>query len=617
MRASIIRLRFTLGFCFFLLISGIKGFPSRLNGKNEVKNWLKIRSIESSNDRTLFAGEDNSCEDFSNLGAFIVTVLQESFSTQIGRCSFKTMQIPTSLVAELGRAKMSNGKINQSYVTPNSPTSSELRDTSSTSNEFSRSLLILIPEKIGQLSSNLISQSQSSRFLHTCHVLNTTIRDKFMTKSILSDGLSVTGKKKSAYVRSANASILLKIVDTAVFFSTANASLVLSITNDKTPTGLVVCLKNNTGTHKISDLSIKLENLAILIEVVVNLKGLNLFTGSEVVNSFLTAYHSSLFKTKGTNFSPENTCRLSNSSIVELLNAQSSCILCQKIKKAINMGQTQEINENNSFLISGILFSFVSKVMNYSLILSLKSENHSTATEDLSLRIKPIIRSIFTLKTREALNQTSNTALVTSIFGKSCISQQLCVNFALISQNLSPSSTSKSATVKSYNEFIDIGELLAASGKIDEAFFSFFLSLGSILLDIATDLKISPLRTMVSGICSKYSAVNLTELNLTSFFEPTANVDHSKLKNTHGSFKDLNKTNPINSTYLPYFIESKENCSSRTLFWSSASFNSTQNIFSNSDFMIYNSGICTNTLESHTATHTSVSKKDSISIMRP
>ncbi|RKF59885.1 hypothetical protein GcC1_171007 [Golovinomyces cichoracearum] len=163
MRASIIRLRFTLGFCFFFLISGINGLPSRLNGKNEVKIWLKIRSIESSNDRTLFAGEDDSCEYFSNLGAFIVTVLQESFSTQIGRCYFKTMQIPTCLVAELGRAKISNGKINQSYVTPNSPTSSELPDTSSTSNEFSRSLLILIPEKIGQLSSNLISQSQSSR----------------------------------------------------------------------------------------------------------------------------------------------------------------------------------------------------------------------------------------------------------------------------------------------------------------------------------------------------------------------------------------------------------------------------------------------------------------------
>lgn len=34
------------------------------------------------------------------------------------------------------------------------------------------------------------------------------------------------------------------------------------------------------------------------------------------------------------------------------------------------------------------------------------------------------------------------------------------------------------------------------------------------------------------------------------------------------------------------------------------------------DFMIYNSRICTNTLESHTATNGSVSKKDSISIMR-
>ncbi|RKF78566.1 hypothetical protein GcM1_210036 [Golovinomyces cichoracearum] len=508
MRASIIRLRFTLGFCFFFLISGVKGFPSRLNGKNEEKNLLKIRSIESSNGRTIFAGEDDSCEDFSNLEAFIVTVLQEPFSTQIERCSFNKMQIPTSLVAELGRAKMSNGKINQSYVTPNLPTSSELLDTSSTSNEFSRSLLILIPEKIGQLSSTLISQSQSSR----CDKRNSS-RTSIQSSKILD--FYTHGKKKSACVRSANASILLKIVDTAVFFSTANISLVLSITSDNKHIGLAICLKKNTGTIKISDLSIKLENLAVFIKVLVNLKGLNLFTGSELVNLNLIAYHFSMFKTKDTYFSPENTCRLLNSSIIELLNSQSSCILYQEINKAIDVDQTQEMNKNNSFLISRIQISFVSKAMNYSSILFLKPENYSTATEDLSLTMESIIRSIFMLKTREVLNQTISTTPATSMFGKSCISQQLCVNIALISQNLSPSSTSKSAAVKSQCGFIDIDESLAASGKIDEAFFSFILSLGSVLLDKATELKNSPLRTMVSGIYSKYSAVNLAEINLT------------------------------------------------------------------------------------------------------
>ncbi|TQS35480.1 hypothetical protein Golomagni_04098 [Golovinomyces magnicellulatus] len=163
MRASIIRLRFTIGLCFLLLISNVEGFPSSFNRKNEVKNWLKVRSVESSNGKILFAGEDNSCEDFSNLEAIIFTVLQESLPTLIGRCPFKTMQISTSLAAELGRVKMSNGKINQSYVTPNLPTSSELPNTLYTSKKISHSLLILIPEKIGQLSSTLISQSQSSR----------------------------------------------------------------------------------------------------------------------------------------------------------------------------------------------------------------------------------------------------------------------------------------------------------------------------------------------------------------------------------------------------------------------------------------------------------------------
>ncbi|TQS35481.1 hypothetical protein Golomagni_04099 [Golovinomyces magnicellulatus] len=357
--------------------------------------------------------------------------------------------------------------------------------------------------------------------------------------------------------------------------------------------------------------------MAVFITVVENLKGLNPFTGSELVDSYLTDYHSSMVKTKATHFSPENSCPLSNNSTVEFLNALSSSILCQKMNKTINTDPTQEMDENLSFFISRILFSHAGKDMNYSLLFFLKLKKYSTATENLSLRIKPFIGSIYILKTREALNQISKTTPAPWMFSKCCISQQFSVNISLISQNISSSSKLKSTAAMSYSGIIEIGESLSESGKINKVFFSYTPSLGSVLLDKAIELEISQIRTMVPGICSKYFTVNLAVLNFTFCFEPTINVDHSQPTTTHESFTDSKKPTPSTSIYLPPFIECKENCLSQTFFLSIASFNSTQNIFSNSDSMIYNSGIRTNTLESHTAAHTLVSKKNPISIMRP